>query len=60
VRDKRETTDTGVPTRASRVTNFANLDWLFKEWANICVKGLSDLKELSPMPEDIKPKQKLK
>src|SRR5262245_24812624 len=60
VLDRRETTDTGTMTMTSRVTNVADFRSLFRNWANICVKGLSDLKELSPIPEDIKPKQKLK
>jgi hypothetical protein len=32
---------------------------LFKQWAEICVKGITELKAQSPVPLDLKPKQKL-
>jgi hypothetical protein len=60
VLDRRETTETGTMTMTNRVTNVADFRSLFRNWANVSVKGLSDLKELSPVPDDIRPKQKLK
>jgi hypothetical protein len=59
VLDRRETTETGTMTMTSRVTNVADFRLLFRTWASVCVKGLTDLKELSPIPEDIKSKQKI-
>jgi len=32
---------------------------LFKQWAGITVKGIDELKAHSPVPTDLKPKQKL-
>jgi hypothetical protein len=58
--DRRETADTGTMTMTNRVTNVSDFRSLFKNWANICVKGLSDLQELSPIPDDFKSKQSLK
>jgi hypothetical protein len=45
--------------QASRVTNTADFKSLFKQWAGICTKGLGNLKAISPIPTDLKPKQKL-
>ena len=32
---------------------------LFTTWADICVKGLAELKSVSPVPKDLKPNQSL-
>jgi len=55
--DRRETRD--MVGQASRVTNTADFKSLFKQWAGICTKGLGNLKAISPIPSDLKPKQKL-
>jgi hypothetical protein len=44
---------------ATSVSNRADFSQLFKSWANICVKGLGELKENSPVPADLQPNQKL-
>jgi hypothetical protein len=44
---------------ANSVTNTADFRSLFSQWANICTKGMDELKELSPVPEDLKPGAKL-
>lgn len=59
VLDRRETRDTGRAQIANRVTNTTDFRVLFKDWANITVKGLDELKAHSPVPVDLKPKQKL-
>ena len=59
VLDRRETRDTGVPQLTSSVTNVADFRALFKQWAGISIKGLEELKAHSPVPLDLKPKQKL-
>jgi hypothetical protein len=41
------------------VTNTSDFRLLFKDWAGITVKGIEQLKALSPVPLDLKPKQKL-
>ena len=43
----------------SSVTNLSDFKALFRKWADICVKGLNELKAQSPVPQDLKPKQKL-
>lgn len=57
--DRRETRDSGQAQIANRVTNTADFRVLFKDWANITIKGLDELKAHSPVPLDLKPKQKL-
>jgi hypothetical protein len=46
--------------QTSRVTNRADFRMLFQQWASIAGKGLDELKELSPIPENLTPGQKLK
>ena len=49
--DRRATRESGGFQMASRSRNIADFRALFKKWAEICVKGLEDLKAQSPMPE---------
>jgi hypothetical protein len=57
---RRETQDTQGLQVTTRVTNLADFRTLFDRWAKISVKGLNELKELSPVPMDLQPGQKLK
>lgn len=59
VLDRRETLDTGTMQMSSRVSNLSDFRNLFKRWAKNAVDGLEELKAHSPVPEDLKPKQKL-
>jgi hypothetical protein len=59
VLDRRATVDTGTMQMSSRVTNLSDFRSLFKRWAKNSVDGLAELKAHSPVPEDLKPKQKL-
>lgn len=56
--DRRET-DSSTLQRASSAGNVAEFERLFAVWAGIAVKGIEDLKAASPMPENIKPGQKI-
>jgi hypothetical protein len=58
VLDRRETLDTGMQW-ANRVSNTADFRNLFRTWSSITVKGLADLKEISPLPATLTPGQKL-
>jgi hypothetical protein len=44
---------------ATSVTNTSDFRALFKQWAGVATAGLANLKAVSPVPEDLKPKQKL-
>jgi hypothetical protein len=55
--DKRETRSTGHVQVANRVTNTADFRQLFKQWAGICIKGMDELREHSPVPTDLQPGQ---
>jgi hypothetical protein len=57
--DKRATRDTGRMQISSSVTNLADFKTLFRQWADISIKGFEELREHSPVPEDLKPGQKL-
>ena len=57
--DRRETLQNPTPQLANRVTNTSDFRLLFKDWAGITVKGVQQLKALSPVPADLQPKQKL-
>ncbi len=59
VLDRRATMDTGTMQMSSSVTNLSDFRSLFKRWAKNTVEGLAELKAHSPVPEDLKPKQKL-
>jgi len=57
--DRRETRESGHAQITNRVTNTSDFRVLFKDWANVTIKGLDELKAHSPVPLDLKPKQKL-
>lgn len=57
--DQRETRNTGRLSVSNSVTNLSDFKALFKQWAEICVKGFEDLHAMSPVPQDLKPGQKL-
>jgi len=57
--DRRDTRGTGGMQMTTSVSNQAEFRTLFKRWADITVKGLAELKEQSPVPEDLKPGKKL-
>ena len=59
VLDRRETRNTGSVQWTTSVSNRADFSQLFKQWANICVKGFEELKAQSPVPTDLQPNQKL-
>ena len=57
--DRRDTQGSGVAMISSSVTNIAEFERLFSQWAKIAIKGMNELKALSPVPKDLKPNQKL-
>jgi hypothetical protein len=57
VLDRRETQ--GLPGASNSVTNLSEFRSLAKQWAGISVKGLTALKEHSPVPNPLTPGQKL-
>jgi hypothetical protein len=57
--DRRETLDAGGMQMATSVSNLSDFRALFKQWASTTAKGLDELKAHSPVPLDLKPKQKL-
>jgi hypothetical protein len=59
VLDRRATRDSVGLQTTSSVTNLSDFRALFRRWADTCVKGLAELKAQSPVPQDLKPKQKL-
>ena len=58
--DRRETQGGTRAQLTTSVTNQAEFRALFRRWANTATKGLEELKAHSPVPEDLKPGQKLK
>ncbi len=58
VADRRETQYLGRQI-ATTATNVYDFRLLFSLWAGICTKALEDLKAVSPIPEDLKPNQRL-
>jgi hypothetical protein len=48
--DRRATRQSGQAMLTSSVTNRADFEDLFKRWADICVKGLEQLKAAPPVP----------
>jgi len=58
--DKRATRDTGRAQISNSVTNLSDFKALFRQWADISTKGFEELREMSPVPVDLKPGQKLK
>jgi hypothetical protein len=59
VLDRRETQGGGTMQMTSSVTNIADFEQLFAQWAKIAIKGAKELKEQSPVPENLQPGQKL-
>ena len=57
--DKRETRNSGRVQVSNSVTNLSDFRSLFKQWADISVKGFEELRAHSPVPADLKPGQKL-
>jgi hypothetical protein len=57
--DKRATRNTGRVQISNSVTNLSDFRTLFKQWADISVKGFEELRAHSPVPADLKPGQKL-
>lgn len=57
--DKRATRNTGRVQVSNSVTNLSDFRALFKQWADISVKGFEELRAHSPVPADLKPGQKL-
>ena len=57
--DRRETLDSGGMQMATSVSNLSDFRMLFKQWATTSAKGLDELKAHSPVPLDLKPKQRL-
>lgn len=57
--DTRETLDSSTPTQATSASNMAEFERLFGLWAGIAVKGIDNLKAVSPVPEKLKPGQRL-
>lgn len=57
--DRRETRQSSGVQWATSVSNRADFKMLFQTWANICVKGMQELKAHSPVPADLQPNQKI-
>ena len=57
--DKRATRNTGRLMLANSATNLGEFRSLFRQWADASVKGLEELRAMSPVPLDLKPGQKL-
>ena len=60
VLDQRATRNTGSLRVTNQVTNLSDFRVLFRKWADISVKGLDNLRKLSPVPEKLKPGQELR
>ena len=48
--DRRATRNTGMAQISNSVTNISDFKALFKQWADISVKGFQDLRAMSPVP----------
>jgi hypothetical protein len=57
--DRRATRNTGRVQISNAVTNLSDFEALFRQWAEISIKGFQELRESSPVPVDLKPGQKL-
>ncbi len=57
--DRRATRSTGRVQISNSVTNLSDFRMLFKQWADMSVKGFNDLRAMSPVPADLQPGQKL-
>jgi hypothetical protein len=58
--DRRNTRNTGRVQVSNTVTNLSDFRALFTQWADISVKGFQEIRDMSPVPADLKPGQKLK
>ncbi|HWR96456.1 MAG TPA: DUF3313 family protein [Arenimonas sp.] len=59
VLDRRATSNTGGMQYSNQSGNLMDYRALVRTWAAACSKGLDELKAHSPVPADLKPKQKL-
>ena len=59
VLDQRKTRSTGRLMITNEATNLADFRALFRQWGDIIVTGLENLREISPVPADLRPGQKL-
>lgn len=59
VLDQRETRNSGGMQFSNQATNVNDFRALVNTWATIFAKGLDELKANSPVPTDLKPKQKM-
>jgi hypothetical protein len=57
--DRRATRNSGMAQISNSVTNISDFKALFRQWADISVKGFQDMRAMSPVPMDLKPGQKL-
>lgn len=57
--DRRATRSMGRVHITNQVTNRSDFLSLFRQWADTCARGFDELKSHSPVPEDLKPGQKL-
>lgn len=57
--DERELRDIGRFRIANRVTNEADLRVLFRRWAEISVQGFRELRDSSPVPQNLEPGQRI-
>lgn len=57
--DKRQTRNTGRVSLSNSVSNRADFEALFRQWADTLIKGFEELQTMSPVPMDLKPGQKL-
>ncbi len=57
--DTRATRNTGRVQIANSVTNLADFKALFRRWADFSTQGFEELRQLSPVPADLKAGQKL-
>jgi hypothetical protein len=57
--DRRATRNTGRVQVSNTVTNLSDFKALFRQWADISIKGFEELRASSPVPADLKPGQKL-
>ena len=57
--DKRATRNTGRLMLANSVTNLGEFRSLFRQWADAAIRGLEELRTMSPVPLELRPGQKL-
>ena len=59
VLDRRETQSSGSMQWTNKSSNLSDYRSLVKTWATTSAQGLDELKAQSPVPADLKPKQKM-